>query len=191
MTLIDGVNRCLRAIGETKVPDGVDLDTLDPLHEAVQIRDMIIENSRDLQTKGYWFNVENWTFLPDAVTKKIGVPVTVISIRGASITVTLQGNNLYDVDNQSLEFDDPVECITTFDKPFEETPDSFAQYAVARTAVDAQALFKGDTTADKNLQMSAREKLFELQREQVRNKRTNLITASRLVDRTANPTPTA
>lgn len=189
MTLIDGVNKCLRAIGEIKVPDGVDLDTLDPLHEAVQIRDIIIEQNKELQTSGWWFNVENWTFLPDALTNKIGVPVTVLALRGVSTNVILQGNNLYDVDNQSLEFDDGVECITTFERDFEDTPESFAQYVIATSAEEAQFTFKGDDTADRKLEKAVNKAFLKVERENMRNKNINLISTGRLTDRGANPTP--
>lgn len=187
MILTDGVNKCLRAIGEIKLPDGTDLDSLDPLHEAVQIRDIINDISKEAQTDGWWFNKENWEFIPDPTTKKISIPVNVLSVRGVSTNVILQGNNLYDLDRQSLIFDDPVDCVTVFNKAFEETPESFAVWVINQSAREAQALFKGDSFVDKKLERDIQRSLITLEREQMRNKNYNLIQGTRLSNRTANP----
>jgi|ETNmetMinimDraft_24_1059892.scaffolds.fasta_scaffold45643_2 GR25 family glycosyltransferase involved in LPS biosynthesis len=191
MILTDGVNQCLRAIGEIKIPDGVDLDSLDPLHEAVQIRDIINEFSKEAQTTGWWFNKEDWTFIPDVTTGKISIPVNVLSIRGTTRNVILQGNNLYDVDEQTLIFEDDVVCETVFERDFEQAPESFAKWVVLKSAQEAQFTFKGDTFTDKKLEQRIREAYIVLEREQHRNKSYNLITSSRLVDRGSNPTPVA
>lgn len=189
MLLIDGVNRVLRAIGEIAIPTGVDIDSLDPLHEAFQIRDIILEHSRDEQTSGWWFNEETWTFLPDGVTSKIGVPVIVLAIKGVSTVVLIRGNNLYDVANQTLLFEDAVDAETVFELDFEETPQTFAQYVVFQAAIEAQWLFKGDKLADDKLETKAGIAFIRLEKEHMSNKGYNLITGRRLIDRGTNPTP--
>jgi len=189
MLLIDGVNKCLRAIGEIRVPDGVDIDSLDPLHEAVQIRDIIEEKNKELQLQGWWFNRENWEFLVNTGTNKIDIPVTVIAIKGTSKEVVVRGNNLYDVENKTLLFTDSVECDTVFLQEFEETPESFATWVVLQAAQEAQWTFKGDDLADSRLDREVQKAFVKVEREHLKNKSYNLITSSRLIDRGSNPTP--
>ena len=78
MIINDAVNICLKYILETPVPDGVDIDSLDPLHEAYVIRESLLANSRRTQTKGWWFNVADWTFIPDGAGR-IGLSPAVLS----------------------------------------------------------------------------------------------------------------
>lgn len=188
MLLIDGVNEVLQAIGESSVPNGVDIDSLDEFHEAKQIRTMIQKESKATQKKGWWFNKESWVFLPDATTGRIVVPVTVIALVGTSATIAMRGNTMYDIANKTLLFDTDVTAMTTFELDFEETPEVFAELVILKTARKAQWLYKGDSAQDKKLEELVEEAKVDLEKEQFDNKSYNLIQGSRLIDRGSNPT---
>jgi hypothetical protein len=187
MVLLDAVNLCLRYIGEMPVPSSVDIDSLDELHEARIIRNELLTTSRELQTRGWWFNREPWEFIPNSVDSKIAVPVTVLSIKGTTNNYVIRGGNLYDVEGNTFIFADKVECLVVWELSFEELPQSFAQLVAYTTARDVQSFLRGDTSADKRLQEKVSQAYLTVQKEDLSHSQYNLISGTRLVDRTTKP----
>lgn len=187
MILNDAVNICLRYIGEAPVPAGVDIDSLDPLHEAYQARDMLEEMSGDLQSTGWWFNRESWTFQPD-INKRIGVPSNVLSLT-ADDDVVNRGGSLYNRADQSFEFDAEVSATVIFKWDFETLPTVFAKWVTYETARDLQDFLRGDNTVDAKLEQQAFKAKLRVDREHLAQSNFNLISGTRLVDRTSIPSP--
>lgn len=187
MILLDAVNLCLRYIGEMPVPSTVDIDSLDELHEARIIRNELLTTSRELQTRGWWFNREPWTFVPDAVNSKISVPVPVLAIKGTTNNYTIRGGNLYDVRGNTFLFDSNVDTLVVWELDFEELPQSFAQLVAYTTAMDVQSFLRGDTAADQRLRQKVSETYLVVQKEDLSHSQYNLIAGTRLVDRTTKP----
>lgn len=187
MILLDAVNLCLRYIGEMPVPSTVDIDSLDELHEARIIRNELLNTSRELQTKGWWFNREPWEFIPNSVDSKIAVPVTVLTIKGTGANYVIRGGNLYDVEGNTFIFDDKVECLVIWELSFEELPQSFAQYVAYTTAMDVQSFLRGDTATNERLRQKVAESYLVVQKEDLSYNQYNLISGTRLVDRTTKP----
>ena len=187
--MLDAVNTSLRYLGEMPVPPTVDIDSLDELHEAKIVRNTLLQVSREYQSKGWWFNRENWTLVPDSVTKRIAVPSTAISIRGVSASVLPRGNTLYSLTDTSYEFTDAVECVIVWNLEFESLPESFADLVTYTTARDAQSFLRGDTTTDTRLAQKVQESYVKVQREDIAFNQYNFISGTRLVDRTTRPTP--
>lgn len=187
MLLNDSINICLRYIGETPVPTGVDIDSLDPLHEAVIIRTMLDEVSEDLQATGWWFNREAWVFSPD-INNKIGIPPTVLSLL-VDDNYIQRGGSLYDRDNQSYEFTDTVEATVIWKWDFEELPRTFASYVTYMTAKQVQIFLNGDDFTDSDLEKQIYQALVRVEKEHMRNSNYNLISGTRIVSRTTTPTP--
>lgn len=187
MVLLDAVNLCLRYIGEMPVPSTVDIDSLDELHEARIIRNELLTTSRELQTKGWWFNREPWEFIPNSVDSKIAVPVTVLTIKGTGANYVIRGGNLYDVEGNTFIFDDKVECLVIWELSFEELPQSFAQYVAYTTAMDVQSFLRGDTATNERLRQKVAESYLVVQKEDLSYNQYNLISGTRLVDRTTKP----
>lgn len=189
MILLDAVNLCLRYIGEMPVPEGVDIDTLDELHEAKIIRREIGEKSKELQTRGWWYNREAWTFIPDSINKKVQIPVTVLSLKSDNNNVVERGGILYDLDNNTYEFEDSVECEVIWEVDFENLPFTMASYIAYSTARDVQSFLRGDVATDKRLEQKVGQAYLKLQREDLAFNNYNLISGGRLVNRTTKPTP--
>jgi hypothetical protein len=171
------------------VPSSVDIDSLDELHEARIIRNELLTTSRELQTRGWWFNREPWEFIPNSVDSKIAVPVTVLAIKGTGANYVIRGGNLYDVEGNTFTFDDKVECLVVWELGFEELPQSFAQLVAYTTARDVQSFLRGDTSADKRLQEKVGQAYLTVQKEDLSHSQYNLIAGTRLVDRTTKPVP--
>ena len=189
MIILDAVNTSLRYLGEMPVPSTVDIDSLDELHEAKIVRNTLLQVSKEYQAKGWWFNRENWTFVPDSATGKIGIPPTVLSIRGTTTKVINRGGTLYSFDNVSFEFTDGVECLVVWEIPFEDLPESFAELVTYTTARDTQSFLRGDTSTDARLTAKVQESYLKVQREDIAFNQYNFISGTRLVDRTTRPTP--
>lgn len=189
MILLDAVNLCLRYIGEMPIPPTVDIDSLDELHEAQIIRKELLNTSKELQTIGWWFNREPWTFVPDAINGKISVPVTVLAIKGTSDTYTVRGGNLYDVQGNTFLFGSNVDTLVVWELGFEELPQSFAQLVAYTTARDVQSFLRGDILADKRLQEKVSQAYLTVQKEDLSHSQYNLIAGTRLVNRTTKPVP--
>ena len=189
MIILDAVNTSLRYLGEMPVPSTVDIDSLDELHEAKIVRNTLLQVSKEYQAKGWWFNRENWTFVPDSVTGKIGIPPTVLSIRGTTTKVINRGGTLYSFDNVSFDFTDGVECLVVWEIPFEDLPESFAELVTYTTARDTQSFLRGDTSTDARLTAKVQESYLKVQREDIAFNQYNFISGTRLVDRTTRPTP--
>ena len=186
MLLNDAINICLRYIGETPVPDGVDIDSLDPLHEAVITRDIIKEVSKEAQSVGWWFNKETWVFQPDALNR-IGISPTVISLQSDK-DVIQRGGSLYDRQNQTYEFTEAVTANVIWEWDFEELPSTFATYVTYLAAQQVQLFLNGDETTNKDLERRLAIALTKVEKEHLRNSKFNLIKNKRLIDRTSVPT---
>lgn len=191
MILLDAVNICLRYLGEMPVPSTVDIDSLDELHEAKIVRNNLVQVSREIQAKGWWFNREPWTFLPDSTTGKIAVPTTVLSVRGTNTSVISRGATLYSLTNTSYVFTEAVDCVVVWEVEFEDLPETFAELVSYTTARDVQSFLRGDTSTDARLTAKVQESYLKVQREDIAFNQYNFISGTRLIDRTTRPTPVA
>lgn len=187
MIKTDAINLCLRYIGEAPIPEGMTLDELDTQHEAVVINQIIDEASEKTQLQGWWFNTEPWTFRPDITTQKIGIPNNVLYFKATNGDYILKGTALYNRDNQTYIFTEPIEADVIWSIVFADLPTSCAYYVAYTAAKEAQMLFNGDTTIDKDLSARIQEAYIRLQREHLQYKRHNLISGSRPISRTSNP----
>lgn len=189
MIKTDAINLCLRYIGESPLPVGITLDTLDPQHEAVIIDRILDETSAKLQLQGWWFNSETWTFQPDSTTGKIQIPESVLYFKTTSgDNYLLRGTSLYDAENKTYVFTEPVEASVVWNLKFEELPTSFAFFVNYTAAQETQMLFSGEATLNTDLAKRISEAFVRLQREHLRYSKHNLIAGSRIISRTTNPT---
>lgn len=188
MIKTDAINLALRYIGEAPLPVGVTIDTLDPQHEAVIISQIIDETVSKISLQGWWFNTESWTFQPDSTTGKIQLSDNVLYFKDeGGNNYLLRGTTLYDADNQTYTFNAPVTATVVWNLKFEELPTSFAFYIAYTAAQEAQMLFSSDSTINTDLAKRIQEAFIRLQREHLRYSKHNLITGTRIVSRTTNP----
>lgn len=190
MTQIDSINRMLRYIGELPVPTTIVIDNLPEGHEARVAKTILSETSRELQEKGWWFNTEDWEFIPDD-TGYITIPDSVISITPSTTRekYMVKGGDLYDVTNKTKIFTTNVTLKTVFESDFEDLPSSFATLTTYVASKHLHTYLNGDETTQKELENNIIVQTLKVEREDINNKNINFVRGSRLIDRTTNPSP--
>ena len=134
-TELEAVNELLKAVGEVPVDS---LETIG-FTDAAIARDQIRTTSRELQTRGWYFNKDDdYAFTPGA-DGIVVLPQSVISIRPArseSRRITPRAGKLYNADASTFVFspDAPPVVNVTWLFPFEELPESARRYITVHAA---------------------------------------------------------
>lgn len=188
MTQIDAINKMLRYVGELPPPSTVIIDNLPDGHEAKTAKTILQEASREAQKKGWWFNSEQWVFIPDN-SGYITIPNIVISLRSTNVNneYTIKGGDLYDVKQKTKIFTDKVTLDVVFESDFEDLPETFNDYVVYVAAKYLHTYLNADEITQKELLQLISTSYVEVQREHLRNKKYNAVKGTRLADRTVNP----
>lgn len=151
LTELDAINQILSAIGSDPVmslEDNLDIDI-------VNARRLLLDTSRTIQRQGWDFNKVTKTLNPDKDTKKISWDNTIISLTSDDDnTYVKRGEYLYDLTNDTYEFDKGIEVTIIYGVDFEDLPDCFKNYVTAKTALDFQSRYFGDTTVTQDLSMA-------------------------------------
>lgn len=147
-TLLDSVNELLTAIGTVPV------NTLDaPGSSDVAIaKDTIESVSREVQSKGWWFNTEYArSFVPS--NNEITVPQHILSVRPSRGTsnvnpetrqFVLKNGKLFDPITQSFTFVTSVKADVTALLDFDDLPESARRFITVRAARVFQTKVLGD-----------------------------------------------
>ena len=139
VTRLEAVNTMLRTIGQVPV---VQISTNGLSDDAIA-NEVLEEYNRELQSPGYDFNT-NWkkTLYPN-VNKNINVFDTVFSLKSHTPNrrFVLRKDStdhdyffLYDIDNETFEFDGPVEVDLILYRDFELIPELLQRYVIIRAA---------------------------------------------------------
>jgi len=132
-TELEAVNVMLSAIGESPISS---LDTLGNLY-ASQARDTLHAVSREVQTKGWWFNEqEGHTFTLNA-EGRVNAPATVLKLYPArgGVPLVLRGTRLVNPVTGQDTFDaPPVADYVVWHLAWEELPESARRYVAVRAA---------------------------------------------------------
>lgn len=190
MTLIDGINRMLRYLGELPVPNDVAIDDLPEGHEAVMARTILLEVSKEEQENRWWFNWFKQTYKPNAngyIT--IGNNVIALEASNNRTRYLINGGDLYDVDNQTKVFTNPVDLKVLLDIRFEDLPDIFKTYVVLVAAKHLHVYLNGDETTQRELETKIQIQKLKVDKEDMKFSNYNLIKGSKLIDRGTNPQP--
>lgn len=149
-TLLQAVNELLTAVGTTPV------NTLNVsgLTDAAIAQDVIGGVSREVQSRGWWFNtVRSMSLAPSG--GNITVPANMLSCRpalansaspGESAHFVMREGKLYDLLNNTYAFTQSVrvDAVMLFD--FESLPESLRRYITVRSARVFQTKVLGDET---------------------------------------------
>lgn len=186
MTEIDAINRMLRYIGELPIPSDVTIDELNEGHEAVQARTILNETLREEQEEKWWFNTFDVTYIPQS-SGYITPPVNLIAFESDS-NVTLEGGDFYDLDNLTKLFTDNLDVTARLRISFDSIPDIFRTYVILTAAKHLHVYLNGDETTQRELENKIGLQRIKLERENLKQKKFNLIKGTRLIDRATNPT---
>ncbi|ALA46505.1 putative tail tubular protein A [Dickeya phage BF25/12] len=144
MELLEAINTCLTAIGETRV------SSLDTRHPSVDlIKQTIATKQKLLLERGWWFNIEYEKMYPDTL-KRVPYPADAIAIKSMDgYTIYSHRNGyLYDNTDNTSEFDGPVNIQVTVNLDFDDLPESAATVITYRAA---RAVYVGDFGNDSSV----------------------------------------
>lgn len=185
MTEIDAINKMLRYIGELPIPNDVSIDELPEGHEAIIARSILKETIEQTQEDRWWFNQATMSLIPNTAGY-ITMPTNIISIYSNNRYLII-GNDLFDVQNQTKIFTNPVRLSVLISFKFEDLPKVFRTYVVLLSAKSLHTSLNGDETTKTELESDIKLQKYKVDRENTRQSKVNLIKNGRLLDRTANP----
>lgn len=148
-TLLDAVNTCLAAIGESPVDNTADADNVD----VVLALQFINEVSRAVQALQWGFNSDIDYPMARDIDNKIPVPDNVLRIdtnrKFSKYDVVYRAGYLYDRARRSFTFDENIECDIVWFFPFTELPDTARWYITVAAARKLQARRLGSESREK------------------------------------------
>lgn len=141
MSELDAVNVILMTVGEQPV------NTLETpgLSEVSIARTTLHQVSRKVQAEGFVFNTEEGYRIPPDLDGHINLPPNTLRVTPTdrSRRLVQRGTRLYDIDNKTFKFKDPVELDLVLFLPFEELSQAARDYITIRAAREFQTRVLG------------------------------------------------
>lgn len=172
LTTLDVVNDMLGLLGERRVnslaePHPLIPDALAKLDTATTI----------VQADLWWFNVEYPTLTPQSGSGVILVPNDTAACD--SLTqyprLTVRGNRLYNLDDVTDVFTDPIRVRLHRVVPYDDCPIVARAYIAAKAKLDFQKDYDGDTTKAQILAQEIKESYIRLHAEHIRSAKANML----------------
>ena len=170
MTLLNAVNICLRAVGESPVSSE---DSQHPY--VIAAKNIIDDKNRDIQSKGWFFNTQKNLSLPRDINKNIFIPTNTLALdtNDAAGSITVRGDKLYDTINHTFEFESNIVVNLIEELAFEDLPYVAAKYIAYASAEEMQSSYEVDQVKVGVLQAKLQEAKIELKKVQLRNENNN------------------
>lgn len=147
MTKLEAVNIALSSMGEPVV-NSLDSASVD----AQMASDLIDETSRSVQGRGWYWNRERHTLIPN-VNNEIILPANTIRIDtieyNRADAVVQRGLKLFNLSDNSFKFDTELTVELYVMLPFEDLPMAAKQYVAYRAARTLQQRLLGSETLSK------------------------------------------
>lgn len=172
LTQLDVVNQCLATAGEAPV------NTLDADHPFVlSALTKMKTTSTQEQAKGWWFNTDYITLQHDPNTRFVYVPSDAINVNpdDDNNAFVIRGRRLYNRFTSSYEFSGPVAVQIVREIPFEDLPMLANHMIAARTVLDFQNAYDGDTTKYSKLGAEYQQVFTTLRAEHIRQVKANML----------------
>lgn len=188
-TKLDAVNMVLWSIGETPV-NSLDVSGIKDVALAELQLDRV---TREVLSKGWDFNTDDeWELTPDQ-NNNILVPANALRITPCDPTkrVVVRDNGgqlmLWDKDEQSFEFTEPIEVNIVWAYEFDQIPEEARNYIAVRAARLFQAGAMGSELIFKFTELHEREALANFRRAHAKTRRANLLVRDPIFHRRHNP----
>lgn len=173
MLTIDAINEMIGYVGESPV-DSADPDyTSHPLYESA-LR-ILTATGRTIQSKGWWFNTRPTTLTP--VSGTVTIPATTIAVAVQPLyreQYTIRDGKLYDLTNGSFTIATPLKAAIRELVPFEDLPESAADYIKEQAAVRFVQTYDGDRSKLAEVKENAKLAYIVFNTEHIRNLKVNL-----------------
>ena len=169
---LEVVNDMLGLLGELPVND------LGEPHPMIQPALAKLQSACvQVQSELWWYNVEYPTLVPQVGTKHILVPNDTAACD--SLTqyprLSVRGDRLYNLDDVTDEFDNPIRVRLHRIVPFEDTPISARAHIAARAKMDFQKDYDGDTAKVQILAKEVELTYARMHSEHIRAARANIL----------------
>lgn len=155
-TELEAVNTMLGAIGEAPINSLAD----NGLTDANIAQTTLHKNSREVQNRGWWFNVEDEYPISPNADNELVVPSNALIVYPRSQgerTLVLRGPKLYDKQNHTYKVDETLDFDILFFLPFDELPEACRHFVTVKAARTFQANVIGSETLYQFTQMEERE----------------------------------
>lgn len=145
-TQLEAINLILSTIGASPISSLDDGSSVD----ASQAQLILDSVSRQIQQRGWWFNVEeDYPLSVDLTSKNITVPMNTLKVISTDANVVLRGRRLYDLDNHTYQFTDGLNVELTVLLPFDELPEAARNLITQRAGrMFQERMFGSDTLSN-------------------------------------------
>lgn len=185
MDLYEGCNQLLGAIGEIPITDNTQAIEADATSDVGIARDTLLQMSSSIQQEGYWFNTEvGYPMVPNTEGY---IPITNNILSVYSPNLIVRDHKLYDTVARSFRFDSVQTVDVVFNTPFDDLPYVVADVIVREATKSFYNNVLGDTQELRVLETNAQRAQIALQKAQLKHKKSNLMSGSKLLNRTQNP----
>jgi hypothetical protein len=143
MTELEAVNVLLTTIGEAPINTLVGNQVVD----VAVAKQVLTEISREVQSQGWHFNSEYGVRLTPNLDKKIAIPANTSRIDVNGIDVVNRGGYLFNLQDRTFIFDNPIEADIVYYQDFETLPDVAKRYIVVRASrIFADRMINSEST---------------------------------------------
>lgn len=172
LTTLDVVNDMLGLLGERRV------NAIGEPHPMIPNAIAKLETATaGVQADMWWFNVEYPTLTPQAGTGELLVPNDTAACD--SLTqyprLAVRGNRLYNLDDVTDVFTDPIRVRLHRIVPFDDCPLLARAYIAARAKLDFQKDYDGDSMKAQILSQEIKESYARMHSEHIRNAKANIL----------------
>lgn len=143
MTELEAVNVLLTTIGEAPINTLVGNQVVD----VAVAKQVLTEISREVQSQGWHFNSEYGVVLTPNFDKKIAIPANTSRIDVNGVDVVNRGGYLFNLQDRTFIFDNPIEADIVYYQDFETLPDVAKRYIVVRASrIFADRMINSEST---------------------------------------------
>lgn len=174
MQTIDAINEMIGYVGESAI-DATDSDYAShPLYESA-LR-ILTNTSRYVQSKGWWFNTRETTLVPASGTIALDSDVY-LSVAAKNLyreQYAVRDDKLYDMTNGTFTITSNVQVVIRELVPFEDLPETAAQYVMLAAAVRFVKTYDGDRSKLTEVKEDAAMAYIPFHADHIRNSHVNL-----------------
>lgn len=172
LTTLDVVNDMLGLLGERRV------NSLDEPHPLIQDAMAKLDHANTVVQAGFWwFNVEYPTLTPQSGTGQILVPNDTATCD--SLTqyprLAIRGARLYNLDDVTDVFTSPIRVRLHRILPFEDCPIVVRAHISARSKLDFQKDYDGDSMKAQILAQEIKDSYAMMHAEHIRSAKANML----------------
>lgn len=176
-TELEAVNEMLASIGQAPV-NTLEVTGISDVNIAKQ---RLTQQTRRVLLHGFAFNTDDDYELSPNVDGIIVIPANALRLEASGLTneyVQRRHSNgsmcLYNRNDQTFEFDEPVECKINWGFPFDDLPEVARSYIAVAAARRFQSKFLGSQILDKFEEEDEMRAWVNLERAERATRRTNL-----------------